>query len=328
MEIRRRVLFALAASALTAPFGTFAQPKGKVWRIGFLTLSTQTGVATPLDSFKRAFRVLGYEEGRDYSLEPRFAEGIESRLPSLAVELVGLRVDLIMTHAATPTLAAHRATQTIPIVMTSAGDPVGSGVVKSLANPGGNVTGTSNSLTDIAPKHLDLLRDTIPGVSRIVILMNPDLQSHRAALKVIREMAPRIGAEILPVEAQSAEEIQKGFLQMARENAKAPIVVIDPIFLDRRRQIADLATKARLPCAGYSSEFADAGLLIGYGPNRSELFQRAAIYVDKILKGSKPSDLPVEQPTKFELVVNLKTAKAIGIKIPQSVLVRADRVIE
>ena len=324
---RRDTVIALLALAV-APLGAKAQQRGKVWRIGFLSTSTQADTAPSLDAFQQAFREFGYIEGRDYVLESRFADGHLDRLPGLAEELVRLRVDVIITVAATATRAARKATATTPIVMISAGDPVGSGLVKSLARPGGNVTGTSNSLTDIAPKHLDLLHDTVPKLSRLAVLMNPSYQSHRDALKIIETLAPRIGVRILPIEARSAQEIEKGFSLIAEQNAQAVIVMSDPIFGERRRQIAELAVKGRLPSVGYTPAYADVGFLIGYGANRIELYRRTAYYVDKILKGAKPADLPVEQPTKFELVINLKTARALGLKIPPSVLLRADRVIE
>jgi putative ABC transport system substrate-binding protein len=324
---RRQAVLAMLALGAT-PLGAFAQQAGKVWRIGFLYLSTQTVTALRLDAFKQAFRDLGYIEGRDYVLELRFADNHGDRLPMLAAELVRSSPDLIMAGPATPTIAMQKATATIPIVMVSVGDPVGSGLVKSLAHPGGNVTGTSNSLTDIAPKHLDLLHEIVPKMSRLAVLMNPNYQSHRDALKILQTLAPRIGVQILPIEAQSAQEIENGFSLMTKQNARAIIVVTDAIYLERRWQIAELAMKNRLPCVGYSQEYADAGFLFGYGPNSLEFFRRAAVYVDKILKGAKPADLPVEQPTTFELVINLKTAKALGIKIPQSVQIRADRVIE
>lgn len=324
---RRATILALFVFG-AAPLASFAQRSAKSLRIGFLGLSTQADVAPGLDAFKQAFRELGYVEGRDYVLESRFANDQFHRLPGLAVELVGLRVDLIMAAQATPTLAVQKETTTIPIVMISVGDPVGSGVVKSLASPGGNITGTSNSLTDTAPKHLDLLRDTVPKLSRLAVLINPIPRSNRDALKIIQALAPQIDVQILPIEARSAQEIEKGFSLMVEQNAKAIIVVPNPIFFNRRQQIADLAVKGRLPCVGYSSEYADTGFLIGYGPNRVEFYRRTAVYVDKILKGAKPADLPVEQPTKFELVINLKTAKRLGLTIPRSVMIRADRVIE
>ena len=324
---RRATILALLAFG-AAPLASFAQRSAKPARIGFLSVSPQADVAPGLDAFKQAFREFGYVEGRDYVLEPRFADGQFHRLPGLAVELVRLRVDLIMAAQATPTLAVQKETTTIPIVMISVGDPVGSGVVKSLASPGGNTTGTSNSLTDIAPKHLDLLRDTVPRLSRLAVLINPIPRSNRDALKIIQALAPQIDVQILPIEARSAQEIEKGFSLMIEQNAKAIIVVPNPIFFERRRQIAELAVNGRLPCVGYSPEYADAGFLIGYGPNRFEFYPRTAVYVDKILKGTRPADLPVEQPTKFELVINLKTAKRLGLTIPRSVMIRADRVIE
>lgn len=328
MNRRRNLLIALGAGAFAAPLRPFAQRPAKPVRVGILATSTQADLAPSLDAFKQAFRESGYVEGRDYVLESRFANGQLDRLPGLAAELAQLKVDVIMATPATPTRAAQKATTTIPIVMISAGDPVGSGLVKSLGRPGGNVTGTSNSLTDIAPKHLELLHDTVPKLSRLAVLMNPVYQSHRDALKIIQALAPRIGVQILPIEARSAEEIEKGFSLLVEQKAEAVIVVTDPIFLERRRQIAQLAVNRRLPCVGYSPQYADAGFLIGYGPNRFEFWRRTAYYVDKILKGAKPADLPVEQPTKFEMVINLKTAKAIGVKFPQVILLRADRVIE
>jgi len=324
---RRAAILALLAFG-AAPLASFAQRSAKPARIGFLSLSSQADVAPGLDAFKQTFRELGYVEGRDYVLELRFADGQFRRLPGLAAELVRLRVDLIMAAQATPTLAVQEETTTIPIVMISVGDPVGSGVVKSLASPGGNITGTSNSLTDTAPTHLDLLRDTVPKLSRLAVLINPIPRSNRDALKIIQALAPQIDVQILPIEARSAQEIEKGFSLMVEQNAKAIIVVPNPIFFDARRQIAESAANGRLPCVGYSSEYADAGFLIGYGPNRVEFYRRTAVYVDKILKGTRPADLPVEQPTKFELVINLKTAKRLGLTIPRSVMIRADRVIE
>ena len=239
-----------------------------------------------------------------------------------------LKVDVIAVWAATASRAVQKATATIPVVMMSVGDPIGSGLVKSLARPGANITGTSNSLTDIAPKHLDLLRDTIPGLTRLAVLFNPAYQSHRDALKIVQALAPRIGVQVLPVESGTFTEIEKGFVRMAAQKAQAVIMVPDPIFYGSLRQIAELALKSRLASVGYGSEYADAGFLIGYGANRLNIARRAAAYVDKILKGAKPADLPVEQPLKFELMVNLKTAKLLGIAIPQSILFRADRVIE
>jgi putative ABC transport system substrate-binding protein len=197
-----------------------------------------------------------------------------------------------------------------------------------LAHPGGNTTGTSNSLTDIAPKHLDLLHDALPRVSRLAVLMNSAYSSHRAALETMQALSPRIGVQIVPVDASSAEEIENAFSAMIKRSAQAVIVVTAPFFIERRWRIAELAVKNKLASIGYSSEYGDSGFLISYGPNNTELYRRTAAYVDKILKGSKPADLPVEQPTQFELVINQKTANALGVTIPKEVLLRADRVIE
>jgi len=328
MNRRRNLLIALGSGAFAAPLKPFAQQSAKPARIGFLATASEGELAPSLDIFKQAFRKFGYIEGRDYVLESRFANGHLNHVPGLAAELVRLKVDVIMAAATTATRAAHKATTTIPIVMISAGDPVGSRLVKSLGRPGGNITGTSNSLTDIAPKHLELLHDISPALSRLAVWMNPAYQSHRDALKTIQALAPRIGVQILPIEIRTAEDVEKGFSLLAARNAQGVIVVIDPILTGRMRQIAELAVKGRLLSVGYFSGNADVGFLIGYGPNQLEFYRRAAYYVDRILKGTEPGDLPIEQPTKFDLAINLKTAKALGITVPQSLLQRADRVIE
>jgi ABC-type uncharacterized transport system substrate-binding protein len=327
-EIDRREFLIAAGGLLALPLASLAQQTGKLIRIGLLITSTRKDIAPRLEAFKMAFRELGYVEGRDYVLEERYAANDLDRLSSLATDLVRQNVDVIMAGTATPTRAAQRATTAIPIVFISAGDPVGSGLVKSLARPGGNITGNSNSLTDIAPKHLDLLHQALPRLTRLAVLMNPNYQSHRDAQKIIGTLAPKIGAHVVPIEARSAGDIEKGFFVMAEQKAEAVIVVTDPIFQERRRQIADLAVKGRLPSVGYSAEYADAGFLVGYGANPSGFYRRSAVYVDKILKGAKPADLPVEQPSTFEFVVNLRTARELGLKMPQSILLRADRVIE
>lgn len=253
---RRDTALALLVLA-AAPLGAEAQQKGKVWRIGFLHLASQADVAPSLDAFKQAFRALGYTEGRDYVLELRFADGHLDRLPSLASELVRLQTDVIMAAATSSARAVQKASTTIPIVFISTGDPVGSGLVKSLARPEGNATGTSNSLVDIAPKHLGLLRDTVPGLSRLAVLINSSLASptHRDVLKLTQALAPRIGVQILPIEARSAQEIKQGFSLMAKQNAQALIVLADSIFLERRLQIAELAVNGKLPCVGYNSGY-------------------------------------------------------------------------
>lgn len=324
---RRSLLIALGACPLAAPLRPFAQT-AKPARIGYLASGTEASARSSLEVFKQAFRDLGRVEGRDYVLETRFADSRLDDLPNLAAELVRLRMDVILAESTTPARALQKATSTIPIVLATSGDPVGSGLARSLGRPGGNVTGNSLLLTDIAPKHLELLRDAIPNLTRLAVLMNPAYQSHRDALKILQTSALRIGVQILPIEARSPEQIAPGFLLLAVQKAEAIIVLIDPIFGVRQQEIADLALKGRLPIVAQNPNSADAGFLIAYGPSMAEFFRRTAYYVDKILKGAKPAELPIEQPSTFELVINLRTAKALGLKVPQSILLRADRVIE
>ena len=330
MNKRRKLLVALGAGASAAPFGSFAQQQGKVWRVGFLSL---IGRPASLDShflsaFPRGMRELGYVEGKNLVIEWRFADGKFERLPGLAAELVQLKVDVIVTPAPQATSAAQKSTTTIPIVMANSDDPVGSGFVKSLAHPGGNITGLSNITGDISPKHLEMLLSMVPKLTRVAVLVNPTESSYAMVLKSVQSAAQRTSATILPVEARTAPEIEKAFSAMARGKAGAVIVAADSFFTQQRRQIAELAAKNRLPTISEYREYAEAGGLMSYGSNRPEQFRRAATYVDKILKGTKPGDLPVEQPTKFELIINGRTAKALGLKIPQSLLISADKVIE
>jgi putative ABC transport system substrate-binding protein len=323
---RREFLLALGAFLIVPLAG--AQQAARVWRIGLLTASSRADNEQLLEGLRQGLRALGYFEGQNYTFAPRFADGDLDRLTRLASELVRLKSDVIISVASRPAVEIIKVTSEIPVVLLNAGDPVGAGLVKTLGRPGGNVTGTSNSLTDIAPKHLDLLRELLPKLSRLAVLMNPAYKSHRDALATIRSLASGIGVEVMQVEAGSAAEIKSGFAMMAKRRADAFIVVFDPIFDEQRQQIGDLAIKGRLPGVGYADRYAYSGCLLSYGADGSEIFRRTIVYVDKILKGAKPSDLPIEQPTKFELVVNLKTAKSIGIAIPHAIRVRADRVIE
>lgn len=331
MNRRETVLRLLALGGVpligSSPLSAWAQQTAKVWKIGYLGLSTQADLTASLNSFKDAFRALGYHEGRNYTLEIRFAENKLDQLPVLASELVRLKPDVIMTAAATPTLVVQKATSTIPIVMIGVGDPVGSGVVKSLARPGGNTTGLSNTFTDIATKHLDLLREIKPTLSRLSVLINPAYKSHRDTLAILQNAGGRIGVRVLSVEVGSAQEIEKGLSTLAELSSEAVIVIPDAIFEERRRQIADLALKSKVACVGFYSSGPASGFLFSYGYYGRQ-YRRAAIYVDKILKGAHPKDMPVEQPTNYQLVINKKTAETLGIKLPQSILLRADRVIE
>ena len=327
---RRRILIALGAGALTTPFGSFAQQQGKVWRVGFLALR---GRPESLNSdvygaFSQGLRELGYVEGRNLVIEWRFADGKYERLPGLVAELMQLNVDVIVAGSNEAASAAQKMTTTFPIVMGATSDPVGSGFVKSLARPGGNLTGLTSVSADIGPKHLEMLLSIVPKLSRVAVLVHPASPAHSTVLKNIQTAAHRSGVKVVPVNARTAREIETAFTIMKKEKAEAVIVAGTPLFNQQRRQLAELAAKYRLPSIALFRESVEAGILMSYGPSLTDLYRRVAIYVDKILKGAKPGDLPVEQPTKFELVVNLKTAKALGIKIPNSILVRADKVIE
>jgi ABC-type uncharacterized transport system substrate-binding protein len=330
MITRRKLLVALGVSVLATSLVSFAQQQGKIWRIGFLS---QRPRPASLDSdifgaFRRGMRELGYVEGKNLVIEWRWAEGKYDRLPELAAELVQMKVDVIVAAGAQDISAAQKATSTIPIVMATAPDPVGSGFVKTLARPGGNITGLSNLSAEVSPKHLEMLLSMVPKLSRVAVLVNPANPAHAMVLKSVQSAAQRTSAKILPVEARTAPEIEKAFSAMAREKAGAVIVARDGFFIQQVRQIAELAAKNRLPSISGYRNYAEAGGLMSYGQNPAESFRRAATYVDKILKGAKPGDLPVEQPTKFELLINRKTAKALGLTIPQSLLISADRVIE
>jgi putative tryptophan/tyrosine transport system substrate-binding protein len=327
---RRRFLIALGTGALTAPLASFAQQQGKVWRVGFLALRSQTASnpSSAYGAFLQGMRELGYVEGKNLLIEWRFADGKVERLPGLAAELVQLKVEVIVAAGVQPTSAAQKATATIPIVMGNGIDPVGSGFVKSLARPGGNITGLSNLLGGLGPKHFEMLRSMASKLSRVTILLNPTNSGHATILKTVQTAAQKSSVKILPVQARNPQEIESAFSTMTQQNAEAVIVASDPFFNQQRRQIAELAGKSRLPSVAAVREYVEAGGLMSYGPSFVENYRRAATYVDKILKGAKPGDLPVEQPTKFELIINRKTAKALGITIPHELLLRADEVIE
>ena len=331
MNRRRKLLIALGASALTIPLETFAQQPGKIWRVGSLGHRSRPDSldADIYGAFPRGMHELGYREDKNLEIQWRYSEGKPERLPGLAAELVRLKVDVIVAIETLPIAAAQKATTTIPIVMGGAGDPIGSGFIKSLARPGGNITGLSNFTGDISPKLLDILRRMAPKLSRVAVLVNPANPAHTATLKGVQEAARAAGLQTLLVEAQNAQEIENAFALMARENAGAVVVQPDPIFFSQERdRIINLATKNRLMSIMTFRGYAEAGGLMSYGHDWAENYRRAATYVDKIFKGAKPADLPVEQPTRFELHINARTARALGLTIPQSLLITADKVIE
>jgi putative tryptophan/tyrosine transport system substrate-binding protein len=304
-----------------------AQQPAKVPRIGLLSPFSPSATALWHQAFLQGLRDLGWVEGKNISIEYRYAEGRRDRLPDLVADLVHLKVDIIVASVNTDALVAKKATSTIPIVMASAGDPVATGLVDSLARPGGNITGLSQMAPEMAGKRLELLKEIVPKLSRVAVLWNPQGTTSTLNWKEIQLPARELGVQLHSLEVQSLNNFDKAFEDATRARAGALSIMPDQLFAGNLKWIADLAIKSRLPSIFHLSEFADSGGLVAYGPDRSDQFRRAATYVDKILKGTKPADLPVEQPMKFEFVINLKTAKALNLTIPQSVLFRADRVI-
>ncbi len=327
MNNRRKLIVALGASALTAPFGAYAQTQGKVWRIGLLGLASAQSFTRHIDALRAGLRESGYVEGKNIVIEYRWAEGDYARLPGLAVELAQLGVDVIVTHGTPGALAAKRATTTVPIVMAAIGDALAAGVVTSLARPGGNITGTTFFNPELAAKRLEIIRDAMPRARRVAVLSNPDNPLTGAILKAMELTAKSLKLELHHFAARAPEELDGAFAAMSAKRVDAFATIEDGMIIANTKRIADLAAKQRLPSIAFPG-FADAGGLLGYGVNLPEMFRRAPYFMDKILKGAKAGDVPVEQWSKFEIIVNLKTAKALGIKLPNLVLQRADRVIE
>ena len=328
MMTRRRIIIALGASALAAPLASFAQQQpAKVAWIGFLGAESASGYASRVEALRTGLRDLGYAEGKNIVIEYRWAEGNYERLPGLAAELVRLKVDVIVTHGSVATRAAKQATAAIPIVIGSTGDAVATGLVASLAQPGGNITGLTFFGREISAKRLELLKEALPRITQVAVLLNPANPAHRATLESMEIAARSLKLGLQPFEMVGPKEFESAFAAMAKKRVGAVAILEDAMFLANARRIAGLAAKHRLPLIG-PKEYAEAGGLLAYGVNIPDMWRRAAVYVDKILKGAKPADLPVERATRFEMVVNMKTAKALGIKIPNSILVRADKVIE
>jgi putative ABC transport system substrate-binding protein len=315
------VLFALSFSA------DAQQPK-KVFRIGWLSVSTEAALPIRYEAFRQGLRDLGYIEGQNIVIERRDAKGILQHLPDAAAELVRLKVDVIVTTGSTGVFAAKRATSAIPIVITTGGDPVALGLIASLARPGGNITGLTSISNDLAGKRLELLKETVPKLARVGVLWNPADPGGSGSLKETEAAAEAFGLYLQSLEAQGPKDFDIAFKATSKAKAQALIVLQTALINAHRAQIVKLAIKNRLPTMFGEGAQVEAGGLMSYAPNSADLFRRAAIYVDKILKGAKPADLPVEQPTKFELVINLEAAKQIGLTIPPNVLARADRVIK
>jgi putative tryptophan/tyrosine transport system substrate-binding protein len=305
-----------------------AQQAKKVSRIGFLGASSASALAARTEAFRQGLRELGYLEGKNIVIEWRSAEGKLDRLPALAAELVRLKVDVIVTTGPSPTRPAKEATSTIPIVMAFDNDPVGNGFVASLARPGGNITGLSTLAPEISGKQLELLKEIVPKFSRVAVLGDSTLAGNAQALKEVELAAGAFGVKIQYLDVRGPKDIETVFCAASKGHADAVLVLSTPVFNPYRTEIADLAVKNRLPAIYSTPEYVEAGGLMTYGVNLADLYRRAATYVDKILKGAKPAELPVEQPKKFELIINLKAAKQIGLTIPPNVLARADKVIK
>ena len=322
-----RGLLAGALLGLTAS-ASLAQGDGKPHRIGYLVTGGAVSFPISVEPFRRGMRELGYKEGADFVLELRSAEGRSERLAALVAELVRENVKIIVTSTTPGTQAAMRATRTIPIVFANAADPVSSGLVKSLARPGGNVTGLSNIVADLGQKQLEVLQAALPALSKVGVLTNPENATNLLIAQDVEAAGKRSNISIVAIAARDREGIEAAFGRLSREGVQALIVCLEGLFVQQRNQIAELAIKSRVPTMFGGAGHVEAGGLFSYGPDIADNFRRAAGYVDRILKGATPSDLPVEQPAKFELLVNLRTAKALGMNIPEALRFRADRVIE
>jgi ABC-type uncharacterized transport system substrate-binding protein len=326
---RRRLLLGIAA-VLAAPATSFAQSQGKMRRIGFLWEGNYPGTtyARSFDAFRTGMRELGYTEGKSYVIEHRSAQSDNARLPALAAELVALKVDVIVSSGTPSAVAARDATREIPILITTAADPIGTGLGATLARPGGTITGLTQTVAGLGTKRLDLLRQIVPGMRRVGLLYDPDNASAVVILRHFESDCSKHELKALPAAVRKAEDIQVVFKTLTRDQAQGLVVPAFSTFNAWRGNIIEHAAKHRLPAIYVGSANVEAGGLIAYNTNLRDLYRRAAAYADKIFKGAKPGDLPIEQPTKFELFVNLKTAKALGVTIPHSILLSADKVIE
>ena len=326
MSVRSATL-TLALGLLLAPLAADAQPSARIHRIGVLGTASASAFATPIQAFRQALHEQGWIEGQNIALEYRWAEGKTERLPDLAAELVQLKVNAIVTLSTPAAFAAQQASSTVPIVMALASDPVGSGLITSLGRPGGNITGLSLLATELSGKQLQLLKEAVPKAIRMAVLWNSTNQGMTLRFRQTQDAAQALGLRLQAVGVATHEGFESAFATITRERPDALLVMADSVTNSNRNRIIEFAATSRLPTMYEVREFVDAGGLMAYGVSLADMLRRTAIYVGKILKGAKPADLPVEQPTRFELVINLKTAKALGLTIPQSVLIRADEVI-
>jgi len=327
-QMRRLAICALALGVIAASPAAEAQESGKVYRIGFLGNSTAALEANLVGPFREGLRDLGYMEGRNSQIEYRWAEGKYERFPALIAELISLKVDVIVTAGTPAALAVKKATTSIPLVMVAVGDPVSTGLVATLSRPGGNATGLSSIAPDMEGKRLQLLTELLPKLSHVAVLWNPANLFHVGSSKQARDAAQAMRIKLQFFGARSTEELADAFVAIAQKRPQALVVFADRVFLHDRARIVAFAAENHLPAVATHQELVESGGLMSFGANYPDMHRRAATYVDKILKGAKPGDLPIEQPTRFELVINLKTAKALRLTIPQSLLLRADRLIE
>ena len=327
---RREFITLFGGTVATWPLGARAQqPAGRVYRVGYLSIASRERSLRFAEAFEDGLRRLGYRVGENVTIEYRYANGEKERLPALATELVRLGVDIIIAGSNPSTMATKTATTTIPIVMVNIVDPVSTGLVASLARPGGNVTGLAvDAGGEILGKRFELLKETLPNLSRLGIMWNPDVAVNRSRQVAMTENARTLGLTTIPVEVRGVDTLEQAFSTMTKERVQAFVLQGDSVLHEYRYQIAEAAVRNRLPSAAVATQLAEAGFLLSYGADLVDPFRRAPGFVDKIFKGSKPADLPVEQPTKFELIINLKTAKALGIIVPPTLLARADEVIE
>ncbi len=327
MNYRRKLIAALGASALAAPLASFAQQQGKVWRIAFLGSASASGYVKEIDAIRAGLRDLGWVEGRNIVMEYRWAENDPERLKEMAAELVALKVDVIISHAIPGPRAALAASKTIPIVIADGPDPVASGLVASLARPGGNITGSTGFQAELTAKRLELLKEVVPRIKRASVLFYALNPNNAVNFRNLETAAKAMKVELHQFTVHRVDELPDVFTAMAKQRVDAAVIGEDPLLNANAGVVAALAATHRFPAVGFTT-FAEAGGLLGYSANRPLLYGRAANFVDKILKGAKPGDLPIERATKFDLIVNLRTAKALGIKIPQPLLQRTDKVIE
>ena len=327
--MQRRQFLTLVGGAATWPLAAHAQPQsGKMSRIGFPGNSTAALEANLVEPFRDGLRALGYEEGRTILIEYRWAEGNYARFPALVAELLAANVDVLVTAGTPAALAIKQATTSVPVVMIAVGDPVGTGLVPSLARPGGNLTGLSSIAPDLEGKRLEILREVVPKLSHVALFINSANPFHSLSVRQAQAAAQALAIKLQLLDVRAAEDLDGAFAAILKERPEALLILADRIFLHNRTRMMDFATRQRLPNVNAYRELIEAGGLMSFGPSYEDMHRRAAIYVDKILKGAKPGDLPVEQPTKFTLVLSLKAAKAIGLDVPPLLLARADEVIE